>query len=400
MKNICFFTCMLMALSLTSVAQNVGINTDGSDPDISAILDVKSTSKGLLIPRMTEVQRIAITSPATGLMVFQTDNTTGYYYYDLTWKMVGLSTSDHWSQNGTDIYFSSGNVGIGTNAPEGKLHVISGQTNAKFIFESNVPNGNPGLWLTATPPAGHAEIVCDRADVGGYAAFKLASGGSGRWSFFMPYSGDTDELNIGNAAGQNLMTFKQNGNIGVGTQTPQNKIDIEGGIVIGSAYSGTNTAPANGLLIEGFLGIGTTNPGKRLTVEGGSIRPASGNSEDAGIFFPTDIGGGTGDAAWMRYYVRSGESTTLEIGTSNDPEDNIALMPGGNLGIGVNDPSTKLDINGNSIRVRSASSPASNADGYTGEMRWDSNYIYICTNGDGPGGGTDTWKRSPLTGEY
>ena len=55
-------------------AQGVAINEDGSAADSSAMLDVKSTTKGLLIPRMSSAERTAIPSPATGLMVF--DNTT------------------------------------------------------------------------------------------------------------------------------------------------------------------------------------------------------------------------------------------------------------------------------------------------------------------------------------
>jgi hypothetical protein len=46
------------------------------------LLEVKSTSKGILIPRMTLTQRNAITTPATGLMIYQTNNTPGFYYYD------------------------------------------------------------------------------------------------------------------------------------------------------------------------------------------------------------------------------------------------------------------------------------------------------------------------------
>ena len=61
-------------------AQNVGVGT--SSPDNSAKLDVSATDGGLLIPRLTEVQRDAISSPATGLMIFQTDGTVGFYYYD------------------------------------------------------------------------------------------------------------------------------------------------------------------------------------------------------------------------------------------------------------------------------------------------------------------------------
>jgi hypothetical protein len=62
----------------------VGVNTDGSSPDASSILDVKSSDKGILIPRMTAAQRGAIASPATGLMVYQTDATAGFYYYNGT----------------------------------------------------------------------------------------------------------------------------------------------------------------------------------------------------------------------------------------------------------------------------------------------------------------------------
>jgi hypothetical protein len=76
-----FSVAFFMLLQIPTLAQNVGINSDGSLPDNSAMLDVKSNSKGVLIPRLTQEQRGAISSPAAGLMVFQTDNTAGFYYY-------------------------------------------------------------------------------------------------------------------------------------------------------------------------------------------------------------------------------------------------------------------------------------------------------------------------------
>ncbi len=78
-------TTLLVVLSLCLFA-SVGINTDNSDPDGSAMLDVKSINKGILIPRMTTAQRTAISSPATGLLVF--DSTTGgfWFYNGTVWK--------------------------------------------------------------------------------------------------------------------------------------------------------------------------------------------------------------------------------------------------------------------------------------------------------------------------
>jgi hypothetical protein len=67
-------------------AQNVAINTDGSTPDATAILDVKSTNKGLLVPRMTTTQRTGITSPAVGLLVFDTDSGSFWCYAGGKWN--------------------------------------------------------------------------------------------------------------------------------------------------------------------------------------------------------------------------------------------------------------------------------------------------------------------------
>jgi hypothetical protein len=66
---------------------NVGLGT--TTPNAGALLEVSSTSKGILAPRMTKAQRDAIASPATGLMLFQTDNTPGFYYFSgSTWKSI------------------------------------------------------------------------------------------------------------------------------------------------------------------------------------------------------------------------------------------------------------------------------------------------------------------------
>ncbi|MCP3907476.1 MAG: hypothetical protein GY712_05600, partial [Oceanicoccus sp.] len=77
--NTTILTTVLILLSLGLSAQ-VGVNTDGSSPDGSAMLDVKSTDKGMLVPRMTSAQRTAISGAATGLLVFDTDNSSFWFY--------------------------------------------------------------------------------------------------------------------------------------------------------------------------------------------------------------------------------------------------------------------------------------------------------------------------------
>lgn len=71
----------------------------------------------------------------------------------------------------------------------------------------------------------------------------------------------------------------------------------------------------------------------------------------------------------------------------------IALDTSGQVGIGTAAPATIFDINGDSLRIRTAQSPASNGTGIQGEIAWDANYLYVCT-------ATNTWKRVALTGGY
>jgi hypothetical protein len=129
MKKIQTLIAALLLTTGAAFAQSVGINSDGSPPASSAMLDISSTAKGFLAPRMTAVQRAAIISPATGLMVYQTDGTAGYYYNSGTpaspfWTQVGTASgSTQWTTSESNIYYNIGNIGIGTNAPAEKLHV-------------------------------------------------------------------------------------------------------------------------------------------------------------------------------------------------------------------------------------------------------------------------------------
>ncbi|MDB9327699.1 tail fiber domain-containing protein, partial [Nodularia spumigena CS-590/02] len=114
-----------------------------------------------------------------------------------------------------------------------------------------------------------------------------------------------------------------------------------------------------GMDITGNVGIGTSTPQAKLQVANGAIMPSAGNSENAGIMFPKDPGGGSGDAAWIRYYARTGEATTFEIGTSNDADDHIALMPSlGNVGIRTINPQANLHVfsalNQATLRIQAA----------------------------------------------
>jgi hypothetical protein len=122
---------LFLLVSMISYAQ-VGINTDNSVPDPSAMLDVKSTTKGLLVPRMTIAERNAISSPAKGLLVFCLDNNQ-YFSNKGTpalpnWVMV----SSQWMNNGNNLYFNSGYVGIGLTAPSSLLLQVNGTIGASY----------------------------------------------------------------------------------------------------------------------------------------------------------------------------------------------------------------------------------------------------------------------------
>src|SRR5436190_2574857 len=94
MKTFTLFVLSFLLFTTVALSQNIfpatgaaGIGT--LTPDASSLLDVTSTTKGILIPRMTQAQRNAIVAPVIGLMIFQTTNTPGFYYYDgSAWKPV------------------------------------------------------------------------------------------------------------------------------------------------------------------------------------------------------------------------------------------------------------------------------------------------------------------------
>ena len=80
--------------SIVAAAQSVGINTDGSNADPSAMLDISSTTKGFLPPRMTKTQRNVIAAPATGLTIFCTDcgdNGELQVYVTSAWTKAGVA---------------------------------------------------------------------------------------------------------------------------------------------------------------------------------------------------------------------------------------------------------------------------------------------------------------------
>ncbi|CAM3080701.1 hypothetical protein CHFL109739_16295 [Chryseobacterium flavum] len=89
-----YIALLLIVAMIFPAAAQVGINT--TTPDPSSILDLNSTTRGLLAPRMTTAQRTAITSPADGLLVYDTTQKQFYYYTagSATWSPVGSNVSE------------------------------------------------------------------------------------------------------------------------------------------------------------------------------------------------------------------------------------------------------------------------------------------------------------------
>ena len=213
MKKLLLLT--MLAISFFARSQSFSINTDGSVADTSAILDVKSVNKGLLIPRMTLVQRNSIYLPATGLIIYQTDNTPGFYYNSgtpasPTWVIISTgSGGSYWAASGDDIYnTNSGNVGIGITNPRASLG-FSGSLGQKISLwdDGNAGGGNYGFGIQA----GVLQMYC-------YTPSDNIAFGYGSSSSF------TERMRI-----------KATGNVGIGTTNPVARFHVADSSVVFTA---------------------------------------------------------------------------------------------------------------------------------------------------------------------
>lgn len=172
---------------------------------------------------------------------------------------------------------SSGEVGIGTSSPVYALDVRNSAFSTIRGWNSSSASSVSGAFIVAQSPFPTATY--HRMGVVAFGGFDgTNSAASARIEAY-----STESHTFGSALGSQLqfrvtpngsatvatqMTLDQNGSLGIGTATPQSKLDVEGGVAIGATYSGTTAAPTNGAIIEGRLGIGTNNPSSALHVVG------------------------------------------------------------------------------------------------------------------------------------
>lgn len=275
MKISIFISLMLFG-NLAMHAQSVGINEDGSAPEPSALLDVKSTSKGMLVPRMSSAERTGIATPAEGLLVFDNETLSFWYYKAAGWTELvtgGGGGTSYWDTDGTNIFNNNtGNVGIGTNAPTTKLTILTGyNTNGwthiaesagldPIIFGEGVggvsaaigTSSNHALRFTTNGvgklsiyPAG--EVVVGSNATGAFGKFTVETLNN---SYGISHLGEGGNIlatrmggtsaGIGTFSPTNMRIFSNglsamfinaaNGNVGIGIDFPTNKLEVNGTI--------------------------------------------------------------------------------------------------------------------------------------------------------------------------
>lgn len=271
------FCVMLMAFCTSLVnAQNVGISSTLITPDVSSMLEVRATNKGILIPMVAltgTTDAATITTPATSLMVYNTATSgagatavyPGYYYNAGTtaapnWQRIATNrdawnTIGNWGTNAATNWLgtndaadlairtnnterirvlSTGNVGINTTAPTQQLHVVGSSlvTNNMYVSSANrgvVRYSNLGLYGQTTawgPNGANNGVWIEGNDVesGGF----FANGNTAViWS-----PGDADILRIYDEdmlpAGDPRVVIDWGGNMGLDVVVPDDKLDVAG----------------------------------------------------------------------------------------------------------------------------------------------------------------------------
>lgn len=298
---------------------------------------------------------------------------------------------------------STGNVGIGTASPSAKLHVVDTTSYTTLtgtgIGAMQIQGGsanNDYAKLTFNVTSGQiAGIGAKQTSSGSYLSF----GTSNSYS-----SGITNEA----------MTIDYNGNVGIGTASPSQKLEVSGviytsgdnavpgggsGLMMGNYSTGSyqwiqsygvplrinplgNNVVFNG---SGNVGIGTASPSAKLeVVDTNPLKLSrSGNNSFTSAISGIMTGSSAGDLIWDTAQTDGGFAWRVNSGTTLA----MGVTETGNVGIGTTSPTALLDINSDILRLRTSKTPSSASDtGNAGDICWDSSYLYICT-------ATNTWKR-------
>lgn len=287
------FIIVVFIISTTSLKAQVAVTTDGSSADPSAMLDVKSTEKGFLPPRMTKPEKLAIVNPANGLVVYDTDLESLYLYNGTDWEPLATGSGSKWEQGGSNIFRNTGNVGIGTNNPAALLHtsgIGTGQGNVLFtgVFKTTpgpAPVEGPGTRMMWYPDK---------------AAFRVGRALGTEW----------DGSNIGNTSFATGLFSTASGSLSFAT----GNLTLASGSI--STALGQSTTASGDASIA--MGSNTTAPSFAETVLGSFntlYTPVSSTSFDINdrLFV---IGNGTGSSSRKNAMVVK-KSGNVGIGTSN-----------------------------------------------------------------------------------
>jgi hypothetical protein len=295
---------ILVLISTKIIAQNVGVGT--LTPNTSAMLDITSNTKGLLIPRMTTTERNAIPVDATtdGLMVYDTYIKSFFYHNTTGWVEIstGVAGANYWTLASNNINNNnSGNVGIG----------ISGTNiSEKFQVDANMKAGD-AVWTGTENDRmikfGDGNFVTI-GETGQDDRMTL----TGRNFIFTPSSSypgflgintttPSAPLSFGNILGEKINFWNTDAthNYGIGVQGGLLQIhanDATADIAFGTGISSNGAAFTETMRIKGNgnVGIGTNTPGAKLDVSG-TFKLTDG-TQASGKVLTTD---GSGNASWQ-----------------------------------------------------------------------------------------------------
>lgn len=237
---------MLLATALPAIVfGQVGIGT--STPNSSAALELSSTDKGFLPPRMTAAQRAAITTPATGLMVYQTDGTAGLYVYT---GSAWINQADWYSNTGSPASSFAFNIPAGLQAgAEANYGIGAGALNALTTGDNNTALGYDAAKAISTN--GNNTAV-------GYSALSAATG-----------AGNTA---LGRSAGAGITSGSNNTLIGNQADVANNNLTNATALGHGATVDASNAiqlgnSSVTKVTTSGSIGIGTTSPAANAALE-------------------------------------------------------------------------------------------------------------------------------------